>query len=52
MPKYRIYREPEYDEWFKKETCRSQLQIEDRLDRIKDEGHFGHHKYLENNVCV
>ncbi|WP_042280532.1 type II toxin-antitoxin system RelE/ParE family toxin [Candidatus Protochlamydia sp. R18] len=50
MPKYKVYREPEYDDWFKKESFRSQLQIEDRLDRIRNEAHFGHHKYLADDI--
>lgn len=40
----------EYDEWFDGETKKSQVQVEDRLSKIEDEGHFGTHKDLENGV--
>jgi putative addiction module killer protein len=33
-----------------KETARSQVQIADRLDKIKDEGYFGDHKEVRENI--
>ena len=47
---YTIYQTPEYYEWFNEETFRSQSQILDRLDRIKESGYFGNHKYLEDYI--
>jgi putative addiction module killer protein len=40
----------EYEEWFDAETKKSQVQIEDRLSKIENEGHFGIHKDLEDGV--
>ncbi len=41
---------PEYMEWIEGETWKSQVQIEDRLSRIENEGHFGVHKDLDDGV--
>lgn len=47
---YSFDRTTEYDEWFDEETFKSQVQIEDRLSRIENDGHFGDHKPLEDGV--
>lgn len=47
---YYFHSTTEYDEWFEEETKKSQVQIDDRLSKIEDEGHFGTHKDLEDGV--
>jgi putative addiction module killer protein len=39
-----------YEDWFRTESERSRLQIEKRLNRIKQEGHFGHIRDLGNDL--
>jgi putative addiction module killer protein len=34
----------------KTQTLKSQRQILSRMLKIEEDGHFGHHKYLENNI--
>lgn len=46
---YSIYPMPEYEEWFQTQTEKSKLQIEKRLDKVKD-GHFGHIRALDDGV--
>lgn len=46
---YSIYPMPQYDEWFQTQTEKSKLQIEKRLDKVKD-GHFGHIRHLEDGL--
>ncbi len=41
---------PEYNEWIEAESWKSQVQIEDRLSRIENEGHFGVNKDLKDGV--
>lgn len=41
MPFYRIITTEEYDEWLEEETEKSIRQIDKRLEKIRDEGHFG-----------
>jgi putative addiction module killer protein len=48
--KYRILKHPEYDEWFKKEPIKSKVQIEKRLNKIENEGYFGHIKDLDEDL--
>jgi putative addiction module killer protein len=50
MTLYTIYETDEYREWFSFETFKSQRQILNRVSKIEDEGHFGHHKNLDNGV--
>jgi putative addiction module killer protein len=50
MAKYTIYETLEYREWFETERLKSQRQIHGRVLNIELEGHFGHHKFLENNI--
>lgn len=47
---YKIYPMPEYEEWFQKQSEKSKLQIEKRLDKIKDEDHFGHIRDLGDGL--
>ncbi|MCI0381574.1 MAG: type II toxin-antitoxin system RelE/ParE family toxin [Chlamydiae bacterium] len=47
MAKYHIYETQEYKEWLATETLKSQRQIHSRVLKIEEEGHFGHHKYLQ-----
>jgi putative addiction module killer protein len=47
MTKYTIYETQEYKEWLRVETLKSQRQVHSRVLKIEEEGHFGHHKYLE-----
>ncbi|QLH34769.1 MAG: type II toxin-antitoxin system RelE/ParE family toxin [Parachlamydiaceae bacterium] len=47
---HKIYTLPEYEDWFQKQSEKSKLQIEKRLDRIKDEDHFGHIRNLGDGL--
>lgn len=47
MTKYNVYETEEYKEWLESETLKSQRQIHSRVLKIEEEGHFGHHKYLQ-----
>ncbi len=47
---YKLYKTPEYGAWLEQQTFKSQVQIADRLSKIELEGHFGNHKFLENNI--
>lgn len=48
--KYQILETEEFADWFKEQTAKSQLQIAKRLDKVKDEGHFGDHKSVRDNI--
>lgn len=48
--KYRVFETEEFGDWLSEETARSRVQIADRIDKIKDEGHFGDHKRVRDNV--
>jgi len=41
---YRIYRVPEFRDWFEEQTEKARVQIDDRLSKMQDEGYFGDHK--------
>jgi putative addiction module killer protein len=47
---YRIFSTEEYDEWLEGEPARSQVQVRDRVSLIREEGHFGDRKDLENGI--
>lgn len=49
----KIYRTPEFREWFDEQTEKARVQIDDRLSRIQEEGYFGDHKSVEDvwDVC-
>ena len=46
---YSIYPMPQYEEWLLTQTEKSKLQIEKRLDKVK-EGHFGHIRELDKGL--
>lgn len=48
--RYRILKTPEYQNWLKKETPKSKVQIASRLASIEMEGYFGNHKDLGDYV--
>lgn len=48
--KYRLHETEEFKDWRNEQTAKSRVQIADRLDKIKDEGYFGDHKNVRNNV--
>jgi putative addiction module killer protein len=50
MNVYTILNTPEYDEWLAEQTAKTQTQILLRLSHIQDDGHFGEHKNLSDNV--
>jgi putative addiction module killer protein len=50
MKAYTIYNAPEYDEWLEEQLAKSQVQIRERISHIQDEGHFGDHKHIDDNV--
>ena len=47
----RLKRLPEFENWLSLETTKSQLQIESRLIRIRDSGHFGESRDLGNGLA-
>lgn len=47
---FAIYPLPKYEEWFQMQTERSKLQIEKRLDKIKQDGHFGRVRDLGDDL--
>ena len=49
MP-YALIRAPEFKDWFKKESNKSKIQIDDRLARIEVDEYFGDHKSLQDNL--
>ena len=40
----------EYEEWLEQETARSRVQIANRIEKIKEEGHFGDHRQVRDHV--
>ncbi len=49
---YKLYRSDEYQEWFDDQGLKSQLQIDERLFKIEEEGYFGDHKFLTNTEII
>lgn len=47
----RIFVAPEYIEWFDLQTQKSRVQIDDRLSKIENDGHFGDHKYVGEELA-
>lgn len=47
---FSIYPLPKYDEWFQTQSKKSKLQIEKRLNLIKQEGHFGNIRDLGDDL--
>ena len=52
MKKYRILKDPEFDDWMMLRTKKERLQIHERLDKIATEGHFGDHKSVTDDNSV
>ena len=46
---YQIYRSLQFKDWFYKQTEKAQVQIDDRLSRIQDEGYFGDYKSVSDD---
>ena len=42
---------PEFSAWLSHETMKSRAQIEDRLSRIRDYGHYGDAKSLGDGLA-
>ncbi len=42
----KIFRAPEFIEWFEQQTEKSKVQIDDRLSKIQNDEHFGVHRYV------
>ena len=47
---YRLIKAPEFEEWYDEQPLKSKFQIDDRLLRIVEDGHFGVHKDLTEEV--
>ena len=47
----RIERTPEFMDWFETLTLKDQLQIDSRIQRIRDHGHFGDAKNLGEGLA-
>ena len=47
----RIERTPEFMDWFETLTLKDQLQIDSRIQRIRDHGHFGDAKNLGDGLA-
>jgi putative addiction module killer protein len=48
--KYKLLKTEEFEDWLDEQPSRSRIQIADRLDKIKDEGYFGDHKEVRDNI--
>ncbi|MGA8165640.1 MAG: type II toxin-antitoxin system RelE/ParE family toxin [Waddliaceae bacterium] len=49
MPQYTIYETDDYLKWLETQTLKSRNQIQSRILKIEDEGHFGHTKDLKKD---
>jgi len=47
---YRIYNTPEYEAWLDEQPAKAQVQIRGRLAHIQDDGYFGDHKDVGDNI--
>lgn len=43
---FKIFRAPEFIEWFEQQSEKSKVQIDDRLSKIQYEEHLGDHRYV------
>ncbi len=50
MKYYTIVTVEEYDEWYDEQRPKDRLQIDSRLTKIQDEGHFGVTRDLEDDL--
>ncbi|MFH2203688.1 MAG: type II toxin-antitoxin system RelE/ParE family toxin [Elusimicrobiota bacterium] len=42
----RLSSTPEFDEWLRESDAKSRAQVDDRLDRVREYGHFGPRRYF------
>ena len=47
---YTIYNTLEYDKWLDEQPAKSQVQVRCRISYIQDEGYFGDHKNVGDEV--
>ena len=52
MTKYEILTTLEFDDWENSQTKKEQFQIDNRLDLIASEGHFGDHKSVSDDDSI
>lgn len=50
MMLYKFFKTPEYIEWFEEQQNKAKVQINDRIFRIAEAGHFGICKKVEPDV--
>lgn len=48
--KYKILMTDEFSEWIEEEPAKTRVQIAKRIENIKEEGHFGDHKQVRDQV--
>ena len=48
--KYKILVTDEFHDWLNDEPAKSQVQIAKRIENVRNEGHFGDHKQVRENV--
>ena len=48
--KYKIFLTDDFEEWLENEPAKSRVQIAKRIEKIKEEGHFGDHKLLRDRI--
>ena len=41
---------PEFDEWLLGSDAKGRVQVDDRLDRLREHGHFGDTRYLGGDL--
>jgi len=46
-----LYKTEGYEKWFESQNAKFQVQIEKRLDNIRNFSHFGHVKELGEGLC-
>ena len=47
---YAVYNAPEYDDWLEEQSAKSQVQVRQRISHIQDDGYFGDHKNVDDEV--
>ena len=45
-----LFKTPEYQLWFKKQTFKEQIQISERLSKIETDSYFGDHKGVSDVI--
>ena len=48
--KYKIFETEEFTDWNNEQPAKSRVQIADRIDKIRDDGYFGDHKSVGDNI--